>query len=56
MRISTFKGAVTTESKEAFLQAKAIRQNERWPGKLGQGVKWISCLTAAMMPRVQEAR
>lgn len=27
MRISTFKGAVTTESKEAFLQAKAIRQN-----------------------------
>jgi hypothetical protein len=26
---------------------------ERWLGKFGQPVKWISCLTAAMMPQTR---
>jgi len=27
---------------------------ERWPGKFGQGDKWISCLRPATMPRQEE--
>jgi len=26
---------------------------ERWPGKFGQCDRWISCLTAAMLPRIR---
>ncbi|WP_460019930.1 formylglycine-generating enzyme family protein [Magnetospira thiophila] len=30
----------------------ACRDAERWPGKFRQGVKWIFCLRAAMMPLI----
>ena len=29
------------------------QRTERWLGKFGQPVRWISCLTAAMLPRIR---
>ncbi len=30
-----------------------LRLTERWLGKFGQSDRWISCLTAAMLPRIR---
>ena len=63
-RIFTFDGKqfVVTRDASGFYETHATlalligahsKGEERWLGKFGQADKWISCLTAAKVPRIR---